>query len=70
MADGGVHEEALGVVQVTDSGAAVAVVHGHVRSFGCPLSAILGYQPVSACAVTNAVVVSLAVVVLCFHSSC
>ena len=59
------HEEAnLGVVHITDSGAAVVVAQGHVRGLSRPPSALLGYQPVSAFALCGAVVV------LCFHLCC
>ena len=64
-------EANLGAVQVADSGAAVVVAQGHVRGLGRPPSAHLGYQPVSAFAISGAVVVGLAVVVvLCSHSCC
>ena len=60
----------LGALQVADSGAAVVVAQGHVRGLGRPPSAHLGYQPVSAFAITGAVVVGFAVVVvLCSHSA-
>ena len=58
------------MVQVADSGAAVAVAQGHVRGVGRPPFALLGYQPVSASAIVGAVVVGFAVVVLCFHPGC
>ena len=71
VAEGDVHEEAsLGVVQVADSGAAVAVAQGHVRGVGRPPFALLGYQLVLLFAVVGAVVAGFALVAFCFHSCC